>query len=266
MGEVLFCIDSDGCAMDTMTYKHELFFGPLAAEKFEVKEAETFQENWEQINLYTRTRGVNRFVGLVMGLESVNYDVINIDKLKTWVETTTSLSNDSLIEEIDKKGTEDLKRALDWSEAVNTSVSETEGHDEPFPGALKGLKKLNELGTVYVVSSANHEAVEEEWIRHGLIEYVEDLYCQNRGQKADVLAGFIKKGAKPHQILMVGDSPGDLEAAEKNGTWFFPIIVGDEKSSWDDLHDNIAEKIVEGTFTQKEQDHYIEQFWSNLDK
>ncbi len=65
---------------------------------------------------------------------------------------------------------------------------------------------------------------------------------------------------------MVGDSPGDLEAAEKNGTWFFPIIVGDEKSSWDDLHDNIAEKIVEGTFTQKEQDQYIEQFWSNLDK
>lgn len=30
--EYVFCVDSDGCAMDTMTYKHELFFGPLAAD------------------------------------------------------------------------------------------------------------------------------------------------------------------------------------------------------------------------------------------
>ncbi|VHM38123.1 phosphoglycolate phosphatase [Streptococcus pyogenes] len=32
----VFCVDSDGCAMDTMTYKHQLFFGPIAAEVFGV--------------------------------------------------------------------------------------------------------------------------------------------------------------------------------------------------------------------------------------
>lgn len=42
MSEILFCVDSDGAAMDTMTYKHELFFGPLAAEKFEVADKDTF--------------------------------------------------------------------------------------------------------------------------------------------------------------------------------------------------------------------------------
>ncbi|HAP8589974.1 TPA: HAD family hydrolase, partial [Enterococcus faecium] len=28
MNNWIFCIDSDGCVMDTMTYKHNLFFGP----------------------------------------------------------------------------------------------------------------------------------------------------------------------------------------------------------------------------------------------
>lgn len=32
MNNWIFCIDSDGCVMDTMTYKHNLFFGPIAAE------------------------------------------------------------------------------------------------------------------------------------------------------------------------------------------------------------------------------------------
>lgn len=266
MNEVLFCVDSDGAAMDTMTYKHELFFGPLAAEKFEVKENSTFQENWEDINLYSQTRGVNRFVGLVMSLESVDYDVIDIKNLKEWVEETHSLSNESLEAEIEKVGTEDLNRALDWSNAVNESITEAEGHDVPFEKVLKGLEKMSELGVVNVVSSANREAVEDEWERHGLIEYVDDLYCQDRGQKADVIAGFIKEGTDPHNILMVGDSPGDLEAAELNNTWFFPILVGQEKESWTDLYENVAEKVVNGNFTQEDHDYYKEQFWSNLDK
>jgi phosphoglycolate phosphatase-like HAD superfamily hydrolase len=265
MAEYIFAVDSDGCAMDTMTYKHELFFGPLAAEEFEVEDKDTFQENWEQINLYTKTRGVNRFVGLVMGLESIDYDVINIENLKKWVNETASLSNDSLEVEINKTDSDDLKRALTWSNAVNKNIAEAEGHDEPFPGVIEGLEKMQELGKVYVVSSANREAVEDEWIRHGLMEHVDDLYCQDRGKKADVLAGFIANGTDSENILMVGDSPGDLEAAEQNDTWFFPIIVGDEEASWKELHDNVAEQAVAGNFTQEDQDKYKDQFWSNLE-
>ncbi len=125
---------------------------------------------------------------------------------------------------------------------------------------------MAELGTVYVVSSANREAVGDEWTRHGLMAHVEDLYCQDRGKKADVIAGFIAAGEKPENILMVGDSPGDFETAEVNGVWFFPIIVGDEEASWNDLKDHVAEKIVNGTFTQEEQEKYVEKFWNNLDK
>lgn len=265
MTNIIYAVDSDGCAMDTMTYKHELFFGPLAAKEYGVEDKETFQKNWEDINLYSRTRGVNRFEGLVLGLKSVDYGGINVDNLYRWVEETDSLSNDSLEVEIEKYGTEDLKRALTWSIAVNEEIAEAEGHDEAFEGAVAGLAKMAELGTVNVVSSANKEAVEDEWERHGLMEHVDDLYCQDRGKKADVLAGFIAAGTDPKDIIMVGDSPGDLEAAEQNGTWFFPIIVGDEKASWDDFRENIADKVANGNFTQEDHDSYTEKFWNNLD-
>lgn len=264
MCEFIFCVDSDGCAMDTMTYKHEMFFGPIASEKYNVEDKETFQKNWDNINLYSRTRGVNRFVGLVMGLESVGYE--GIDNLTKWVNETSSLSNQSLEEEIKKNDSEDLRLALEWSNEVNKQVKAAEGHDEPFDGALEGLKKLKELGTVYVVSSANREAVEDEWTRHGLMEYVDDLYCQDRGKKADVIAGFIKDGNSVDNIVMIGDSPGDLEAAEVNNTAFFPIIVGDEKESWDTIRTEAADKFVAGEFNEADQKAFEKAFWTNLDK
>lgn len=264
MSEVIFCVDSDGCVMDTMTFKHERFFGPYAADVYEVEDRDVFLKNWNDINLYTRTRGVNRFVGLVMGLESVGYK--GIDNLTKWVKETESLSNDALMAEIEKNGAEDLKKALDWSIRVNTSIANNEEDDEYFEGAKEGLEKLAADGKVYVVSSANREAVEDEWQRHGLLEYVDDLYCQDRGKKEDVIAGFIAEGVAPHQIMMIGDSPGDLEAAEHNGTWFYPIIVGHEKESWNQLHDVEADRFKEGKFTQVLQDEYNNKFWANLDK
>lgn len=264
MSNYIFCVDSDGCAMDTMTYKHEKFFGPIAADKYDVEDRETFQKNWEDINLYTKTRGVNRFVGLVMGLESVDYK--GVDNLKRWVDETSSLSNDSLEDEIEKVGSDDLKKALAWSEEVNKSVSEAEGFDKPFPGAKEGLKQLADNGTVYVVSSANKEAVESEWSRHGLLEYVEDLYCQDRGKKADVINQLIEQGNSPENIFMIGDSPGDLEAAEANNTWFYPIIVGEEEDSWKTLRDEVISQITADDFDQETQDKYTNAFWSNLEK
>ena len=33
---------------------------------------------------------------------------------------------------------------------------------------------------------------------------------------------------------MIGDALGDCEAAEKNGIYFYPILVNHEKASWDE--------------------------------
>ncbi|MGT2932955.1 HAD family hydrolase [Streptococcus catagoni] len=262
--EFVFCVDSDGCAMDTMTYKHQLFFGPIAADIFEVDKRDQFLKEWEKVNLYSRTRGVNRFVGLLMGLTYAGLS--NIDKLKNWVEDTSSLSNLSLEEEINKVGSDDLKKALIWSNEVNRQIKAYEGDALAFPGALKGLEELHKLGKVYVVSSANKEAVEEEWQDQGLINHIDDLYCQDRGKKEAVIAALIKEGYQKDKILMVGDSPGDLEAAQQNGVAFYPILVGNEAKSWTELSEKVAHSFIDGKLGKSQQETLIDLFWENLDK
>lgn len=268
MSEVIFTVDSDGCAIDTMTYKHELFMAPLAAEKFNVREEdkERFLENWSNINLYSRYRGVNRFDGLVLTLKSINYDVMNVDNLYRWVEESDTLSPDTLKPEIDKHGTDDLKAALEWTFSVNKSVANGKEHDDVFEGALEGLKKISELGKIYVVSTANREAITDEWTRYDLIEYVDGIYGQDTGKKEDTIARFIADGTEPHQIIMIGDSPGDLVAAEKNEAWFYPILVGAEKESWDELIENVADKFAANEFTQEDHEYYKKKFWDNLEQ
>ena len=36
-------------------------------------------------------------------------------------------------------------------------------------------------------------------------------------------------------ILMVGDAPGDLQAALENGVYFYPILVRHEAESWSEF-------------------------------
>lgn len=259
---VVFCVDSDGCAMDTMTYKHQLFFGPIAADVFEVKDRDAFLAEWDRVNLFSKTRGVNRFVGLVVGLEFAG--VGNIEHLKQWIETTSSLSNASLEAVLSQNPSDDLQKALEWSNEVNRQIKSYEGDALAFEGTLAGLQKLHTLGRVFVVSSANKEAVEEEWVEQGLMPHIDDLYCQDRGKKEDVIAELINQGYNPSRMMMIGDSPGDLVAAEQNGVAFYPILVGKEAESWKLLADEVADAFAEGKLTPVDQEMYHSNFWSNL--
>ena len=267
MNEVIFTVDSDGCAIDSMTFNHELFMAPLAAEKFKVLEedVERFLENWSKINLYSKSRGANRFDGLVLTLKSIDYDVMTVDNLYRWVEESEILSFDTLELEIEKYGTDDLKAALEWTLAVNEGVANGKEHDAVFDGAQEGLKKIAELGKIYVVSTANREAITDEWSRYDLIEFVDGIYGQDSGKKEDTISNFITDGKDPHQIIMIGDSPGDLIAAENNGAWFYPILVGSEKESWDELIEKVADKFAAGEFTQAAHDYYKKKFCDKLD-
>ncbi len=261
--EYLFCVDSDGCAMDTMTYKHKLFFGPLAADLFEVNDRDSFLEEWNRVNLYSKTRGINRFLGLVRGLEFAGVPEIN--HLKNWVETTNSLSNQSLEQAIKENPQPDLKRALDWSCRVNEAIKDYASPVLSFIGVEQCLAKLDKLGKVYVVSSANKEAVENEWADQNLLEFVTDVYCQDRGKKEDVLRQLVESGADPSKVLMIGDSPGDLVAAEMNHIPFYPILVGQERKSWSNLFEVIADDFVQDRFTMDRELKLKEEFWNNLD-
>jgi hypothetical protein len=47
---------------------------------------------------------------------------------------------------------------------------------------------------------------------------------------------------------MIGDAPGDMEAAKANGTLFFPINPGQEERSWERFFREGLGKFIGGTY------------------
>ena len=95
--EFLVCVDSDGCAMDTMEIKHRKCFAPEMIKTWNLFEKEDYILNlWYDLNLYTRTRGINRFKGLAETFKIISKEGIEIkdlDSIINWVETTEISAN-----------------------------------------------------------------------------------------------------------------------------------------------------------------------------
>ena len=239
--DYLVCVDSDGCAMDTMNCKHFHCFGPCMVTEWALEQWEdAILHRWNEINLFQMTRGINRFKGLAMALSEIDAHytpIVGLEALKHWVDTAHALSNDGLVKAIDATDDEDakliLQKALQWSLAVNESITRLpEELKQPFAGAAEGLAAAAKLADVAVVSSANRDAVEEEWEKFGLLAHTDILLAQDCGSKAHCIAEMLKFGYEKNHVLMVGDAPGDCDAAEKNGVWFYPILVNWEEESW----------------------------------
>lgn len=266
--EFLICIDSDGCAMDTMDVKHQKCFGPKAIEVWGLESIrDKFMEIWNQVNLFSMTRGINRFKGLVLTFELVAKEGLEIPSLatvKNWTEMTNELSNPSLEREIVKTDDEQLKKTLEWSNAVNKAITELSDDDTPFPSVKEGLIKIRQSADLAIVSSANGGAVRDEWTRHDLIPHVQVMLGQEAGTKTNCIEELKKFGYKNERILMVGDAPGDLEAAKNNQVLYYPILVGKEGFSWDRLKEEGLGKFLEGTFEGEYQSKLIKEFLSNL--
>ena len=248
----IVCIDSDGCAMDTMDIKHIQFFGPLAAEIFAIKDKIKFLEEWNRINLFSKTRGINRFKGLLLGLKFAEKNGESIEDytvFQKWCDETLSLSNQSLEEAYATSLDPVLKKALEWSKAVNNGIeSELKGKDRPFEGVKEALEVISKSAQIAIVSSANSEAVNSEWERHGLMPFVSEFFGQERGSKFAAIKEIKNQGFLPENILMIGDAPGDLDAAKNNGVHFYPILYGKEKESWSNLINDVLKEFLDNKY------------------
>ena len=199
-------------------------------------------ERWNVINLFSMTRGINRFKGLAMALKEIDgkyMPITGVDALVHWAETAPALSNDAVSKAAEAANDPDakliLQKALSWSKAVNAAiVALDESLKVPYNGAKEGLAAAHSFADVAMVSSANRDAVEEEWGKFGLLEHTDIVLAQDIGSKAHCIAEMMKFGYDPDKVLMVGDAPGDSDAAEKNGVHYYPILVNHEKESWDE--------------------------------
>lgn len=266
--DFLVCIDSDGCAMDTMDIKHKKCFGPKAIEIWGLQEyQDKFLDIWNNINLYSRNRGINRFKGLVMALDQLSEIGVRISDysvIREWTETSPELSNPALEKAIVKTSNSQLKKALAWSNAVNKAISELPAEDKPFHNVKEGLAKICTNADIAIVSSANGTAIQKEWTRHELAQYVNVLLGQEAGSKAACIKALKENEYSEDYVLMVGDAPGDLQAAQKNGVLFYPILVGKESYSWERLIHEAMMKFLDGTYRGQYQQRLIDELNSIL--
>ena len=148
--DFLVCVDSDGCAMDTMDVKHIRCFGPCMVEEWGLDRwREPILSRWNEINLYTMTRGINRFQGLRLALEEISarYTPIDgVEELAAWVDSTKELSNSALETAIAQGGGICLRKALAWSGAVNLAITDSayDGVSTVVADSKTDLYKLND--------------------------------------------------------------------------------------------------------------------------
>lgn len=268
--EFLVCVDSDGCAMNSMDVKHIQCFGPCMVEEWGLDRwKEPILERWNEINLYTLTRGINRFKGLTKALREIDAQykkIEGIGDLEQWVEQTKELSNNALSREIREKDSICLKKALSWSEKVNERVHELPPElGRPFEGVKEALCRARDMADVAVVSSANPQALEEEWSRYGLMKYVDVLLTQDMGSKSHCIKELLKKGYEGSHALMIGDALGDYEAAEENGIFFFPILVKNEEDSWEECRKTALPRLRQGSYDGNYQVLMRKKFRENLE-
>lgn len=268
--DYLVCVDSDGCAMDTMDVKHIKCFGPCMVQEWNLYNWEKdILTRWNDINLYTLTRGINRFKGLAKALTEIDQKYVKIEGLADIVdfaENSKELSNAALKKAIENNPqSTSLKKALAWSVAVNKAINELDESEKlPYKRVNDALAYAHERADVAIVSSANLDAVLEEWQKHGLLKHVDIVLAQNCGSKAHCIGELIKKGYDNKKVVMCGDAPSDMQAAQKNNVHYYPILVKKENQSWDNFIQAGLNNLIEGKFDEKYQEELNKFFLENL--
>jgi phosphoglycolate phosphatase-like HAD superfamily hydrolase len=251
-------IDSDGCVFDTMEVKHKECFIPNIIRHYHLASISKYvREAAEFVNLYSHHRGINRFPGLVLTMDLIleRVEVLRrrpripaLTGLREWLARETRLSNPALKEAIGATGDADLKSALEWSEAVNRSIEEIVQDVPPFAFVRESLANMLGRADVIVVSATPGEALEREWVDQGLRPMVALIAGQEVGSKKEQLAMAAAGRYQPERILMVGDAPGDWNAARANGALFYPIDPGNEDESWRRFFEEALPRFFAGTY------------------
>jgi phosphoglycolate phosphatase-like HAD superfamily hydrolase len=270
--DYLVGIDSDGCAFDTMELKQKECFIPNIVNFMELQGVSKYvREAAEFVNLYSKSRGINRFPAVVETLErtrnrpEVVARGVKVDIPQSWhdwIATETKLGNPALEKAVAEGGDADLKRLLQWSVAVNDTVADMVRGVPPFPFVRESLEKLNEKADCLVVSATPQYALEQEWKEHDLTDLVVAICGQEVGTKKESLQAAAKYPAD--HTLMIGDAPGDYKASVPNKALFYPINPGAEEASWKRFYEEAIDRFLGGTFAGKYQEELLKEFDSYL--
>ena len=141
--EWLVCIDSDGCAFDSMEIKHKECFIPNTINSWDLQYVSKYvRDAAEFVNLYSKWRGINRFPALIQVFDLLSgreetlrrgYQPPETTALRDWMKRESKQGEPALEAEVARTGDPVLTRTLSWSKAVNAAVGEIVRGVPPFP-------------------------------------------------------------------------------------------------------------------------------------
>lgn len=271
--DFLIGIDSDGCAFDTMELKQKECFIPTIIKHWGWQSVSKYaREVIEFVNLYSKTRGINRFPALIDDFQWLakrpeviarGVQVEPPKEIVEWMNRETKLGNATLAAEVQRTGDPVLAKTLAWSLEVNEVIDAIVGEGvAPFPLVRESLEKVGDRADVLVVSATPQAALVKEWENQGLLPLVAAICGQEIGTKKESLR-WSARYPKDH-TLMIGDAPGDYKAAAANNALFFPINPGEEEESWESFYREGIERFFDGTFAGDYQDRLLADFDRHL--
>ena len=261
-------IDSDGTAFDSMTIKHRKAFIPEMLKVWHLEEySKQVFEICEYINLYSPTRGIDRFSGLKVTFDrfrDAGIPVPDYSALDGFLRDAGKLSNATLTDYLKEHDDAFLRDVLVWSKNAD-EVFQTEVESlMPFAMVKKCLEKALPYADIAVISSASMQSLESDWKKDGLLDCVSKVYGQEFGNKKAQLKAAADGKYENICKLMIGDAKGDLEAAQSAGAWFYPMIPGKEDESWQTFYDKYLDIYINGKFDAFVQDELLEKFNSAI--
>lgn len=275
--DFLVCFDSDGCVFDNMELKHKECFCPATVNVWGLQNVSRYaRESAEFVNLYSKTRGTNRFPALVRTLELLGkrkeaqergYVCPDLAPLKRWIKDTDNLSALGIKEyAAAHDGDMDpiLATAARWSAEVDANIERIVHGVAPLPGVKEAFAEIAQFADIVIVSATPHEAIIREWSSQGLLEHITVVAGQELGTKKVCIRKAMADRYAADHVLMVGDAPGDHDAAKDNGVLFYPIIPGQEVESWKRLRTEAAKKFQMGGYAGAYMDGILTQFYSVL--
>jgi phosphoglycolate phosphatase-like HAD superfamily hydrolase len=268
--EFFIGVDSDGCVFDSMELKHKECFCPAVVKHWGLQGISKYvRQVWDYVNLYSATRGYNRFLALIelfahlqrrADLQGREISWPDLTALVEWTHTESKLGNATLEAYLKTHPDGALQTALEWSLDVNETIEAMITLLPPFPYAKDSLAKAAVSADILVVSQTPLEALQREWRENGLDGYVRFIAGQEHGTKAEHIQQAAVGRYETDKILMIGDAPGDLKAAQANNALFFPIVPGHEEGSWAVFYETALDKFFNGRYTREYESGLIAAF------